>query len=189
MANQTTTETQAEVSTTEPTEPISVVHETARKRGRRGVTAKRVAPEEPDYAKMPARSRPKAKRDYQAALAAWKTAEESAAETTIEAAKAGLPVDLETGAKLAEAAKTAPKASTARRGRATSSGSFDPSDPKVRAEVVRLHTDGKLSMKAIAEKFGLPAVHKSWLVVSLIWREEADSRGLNRPRYPERSKK
>ncbi len=158
------------------------------KRGRRSVTTNHVQPEEPDYAKMPARSRPKAKRDYQTALAAWKAAEESAADTTIAEAKAGLPVDLETGAKLAEAAKTAPKASTARRGRTTSSGSFDPSDPKVRAEVVRLHTDDKLSMKAIAEKFGLPAVHKSWLVVSMIWREEADARGLSRPRYPERRK-
>jgi hypothetical protein len=234
-------------------EPVSVVHDTARKRGQRGVTAKRVQPEEPDYSKLPASKRPAAKREYQEALAAWKAAEEKAAEAkitsetnalgqkftalyhattkaeqyslhragcrdiereqkvhdsnveTFEAASVEAALERMIDGELRElgystddvkvhnCAKTkatarkpaAPKAPKAD----GSAGAFDPSDPATRAEVVRLHTEGKLSMKAIAEKFGLPAEHKSWLAVSLVWREEADARGLDRPRYPERSKK
>jgi hypothetical protein len=64
--------------------------------------------------------------------------------------EAGLSVDRETGAKLAEAVKkpTAPKARKrppAKRGRATSqpsSNGFDPSDPATREQVVALKTSG-----------------------------------------------
>ena len=131
----------------------------APKRGRRGLVETHIQPQEPDYSKMPARSRAKAKREFQAALEAWKEHEAKEAEATIAKAKA-------------------PK-SPARRGPATSNGAFNPEDKATRDEVVRLKQEG-LTIKAIAEKFGLPAVHKSWLAVSLIWRSEADARGIPR---------
>jgi hypothetical protein len=48
--------------------------------------------------------------------------------------------------------------------------------------IVKMKQDGR-TIKEIAEAMELPAVHRSWLRVSNVWRREADARGLSRPRH------
>jgi hypothetical protein len=55
-------------------------------------------------------------------------------------------------------------------------------DPKLATAVVRMKTKGGKTIKEIAAALGLPAVHRSWFLVSKVWRDTADAKGLDRPR-------
>jgi hypothetical protein len=58
-------------------------------------------------------------------------------------------------------------------------------DAKLATAVVRMKTKENKTIKAIAEELGLPAVHRSWFLVSKVWRDTADSKGIDRPRLSE----
>jgi len=78
--------------------------------------------------------------------------------------------------------KSLPKAkATPKKATAAKSDGVDFSAKSVRNRIVKEHEAGS-TIKEIAEGLGLPAVHASWFRVSKVWREEADARGLKRPR-------
>src|SRR6266545_2937031 len=120
------------------------------RRTRAAVTTKRVRPTEPDYDKLPEGKREAARRTYEAALARFEKA-------------TGLPVDKETGAKLAAAAKKAPadtKAKATKKpgvpartlGRAPAdTNGFDWKDAKLPGRVLKLKASGKTIKQITAE--------------------------------------
>jgi len=150
------------------------------RRTRAAVTTKRVRPTEPDYDKLPEGKREAARRTYEAALARFEKA-------------TGLPVDKETGAKLAAAAKKAPadtKAKATKKpgvpartlGRAPAdTNGFDWKDAKLPGRVLKLKASGK-TIKQITAELGLPAREGVWHKVSLIYRAAADAKGIERQR-------
>lgn len=80
----------------------------------------------------------------------------------------------------ATAKATTAKATTAKKAAAPKDGvNFDAK--AIRNRIVKEHEAGS-TIKEIAEGLGLPAEHRSWFRVSKVWREEADARGLKRPR-------
>lgn len=79
-----------------------------------------------------------------------------------------------TTAKATAPKATAPKATAPK-------DAVDFTKATVRNRIVKEHEAGS-TIKEIAEGLGLPAEHRSWFRVSKVWREEADARGLKRPR-------
>ncbi len=154
------------------------------RRTRAAVTTKRVRPTEPDYDKLPEGKRADAKAKYEAALAKFEAQE----------AKTGLPVDKETGAKLAAAVKKAPadtkaKAATKKPGVPTrtlgkapaDTDGFDWKAKSLPGRVLKLKASGK-TIKQITAELGLPAREGVWHRVSLVYRAAADAKGIERQR-------
>src|SRR6266545_287990 len=133
------------------------------RRTRAAVTTKRVRPTEPDYDKLPEGKRADAKAKYEAALAKFEAQE----------AKTGLPVDKETGAKLAAAVRKAATkkpgvpARTLGKAPADTNG-FDWKDAKLPARILKLKSQGK-TIKQITAELGLPAREGVWHRVSIIY--------------------
>jgi hypothetical protein len=78
---------------------------------------------------------------------------------------------------------TKPKARTRKPAapKAPTNDGIDWTSKAVVAKVVKLKKAGK-TIKQITEEMGLPAEQRFWMKVSIVWRREADARGLDRPR-------
>jgi hypothetical protein len=165
---------------------------TPKRRAKAPVSTKRVAPVEPDYSKLPAGKRAAAKKVYQAAVREFEAADvtepggnvapKSTAKSSAKApAKGRAPEPKKSTAKPSAKApaKSTKKSAPAK---AAEDDGVDWNSKAVANRIVKMKQDGS-TIKEIAEALDLPAVHRSWLRVSLVWRREADARGLSRPRH------
>jgi hypothetical protein len=178
----------------EAREVISEIVEEAakpRRRSKPAVTTKRVEPQAPERSKFPAGV--EGTKKFRAAEAAY--------EAALEAFRGDVT---EAGGNVPPEAPEAKKATTTRRStkapakpakpesdyakleaagavKRTKLDGFDGTAKATIAKVIKLKTAGK-TIKEIAETLGLPAEHRSWYAVSMVWRSEADRLGLDRPR-------
>jgi hypothetical protein len=136
------------------------------------VASSRVAPVEPDYSKLPESKREAARKRYERAVAQFTGGVSEV--PTVEAKPKKSTPKKETGSKKAPAKKAEPIEPPA--------GFKSWTDPKLATAVVRKKTKEGKTIKTIAEELGLPAVHRSWFLVSKVWRETADAKGLERAR-------
>jgi hypothetical protein len=140
------------------------------------VTTTKVAPVEPDYSKLPEAKREAARKAYEKAVAQYTGGVSEV--PTVE--KKAAP---KSSAKAPATPKaTAPKAE--RKPRPTiepPSGFRSWDDAKLAARVLREKAKGS-TIKAISAGLGLPEVERYFHRVSLVYREAADAKGIDRPR-------
>lgn len=162
------------------------------------VETSHVEPVEPDRSSFPAgadgtKAFKEAHKAYEAALETFRSTEPTGDLAKLEAA--GLiekpPTKRQRQAAATKARKDAgEKAAAAAKKPAPKSAPTVPvpdgyrswTDARLATKVVALKTKEGKTVKQIAEALGLPAIHRSWFLVSKVWRDTADAKGIDRPR-------